>query len=134
MNRIETINKENLWIKENEFMIVPHEEFNNLKIFNMLGLYERLVSLLKELTLIFNTEQIKLKIYNSSHGGYIPLKCSDTFSKINIINQSNDHDENIKNNLKEFNIKNITLNEYNNEYNDISFIENYYTCGDHIYN
>ena len=125
MNRIETINKENLWIKENEFMIVPHEEFNNLKIFNMLGLYERLVSLLKELTLIFNTEQIKLKIYNSSHGGYIPLKCSDTFSKINIINQSNDHDENIKNNLKEFNIKNITLNEYNNEYNDISFIENY---------
>ena len=35
MNRIETVNKENLWIKENEFTIVPHEEFNNLKIFNM---------------------------------------------------------------------------------------------------
>jgi len=126
MNRIESINKENLWIKENEFKIIPHEEFNNLTILNTLGLYERIVSLLKELILIFNIkENYKLRIYNSSHGGYIPLKCSDLFSEINIINQNDEHNENIQKNLKEFNINNIVLNETNNDSADIIFIENY---------
>ena len=128
---IKTVNKESLWVKESEFKVIKHEEFNSLKIFDTLGLYERLVSLIKELTLVFKRNNLKLNIYNSSHGGYIPLKCYESFSNINIINQTSEHDENIIKNLDALNINNINLNSINEKV-DITFIENYHSDSDLI--
>ena len=56
---IKTINKEKFIVFENEFNKIPHDEFNNLILLEHLGLFERLVSLLKELALLDEENQIE---------------------------------------------------------------------------
>ena len=105
------LNGENFKINDKEFLQVYHEVYNNLKIIPELGIYERITSLLSKLSKIF-TYKINLINIGTSHGGYIPIKCSSSFNKIFIFN---DEVENIKYNINQHNIKNIFINTIDEE-------------------
>jgi hypothetical protein len=44
------INKQDFYVNEDEFFKVQHDEFNNLNILDSLGIQERIVSLLTEIS------------------------------------------------------------------------------------
>ena len=55
MNKNITINNEEFYVNNDEFnTIIFSDEFNNLNILENLGLQERIISLLKELSTITN--------------------------------------------------------------------------------
>ena len=93
-----------------EYQNKYHEEFNNLKIIENLGEHDRIVSLLNEISCLFSDKTI---CFNSiSHGGYIPLNCSDKYKKIFIDNKiENSHTINLNENIKYYNVKNIVIKE-----------------------
>jgi hypothetical protein len=123
------VNKQKYVVNDNEFnFIAVRDEICNLKIIDKLGLFERLISLIKELTEI-NKKKFKGIFFNQTHGGYIPLECASCFDKIHILNSDND---NINLNLLIHNIKNVLfINDFQKEqqgqtdYNYIVFSEKF---------
>ena len=109
---IKKINNINYFVNEDEFTIIHHNKYNNLKIFDKLGYFETIISFMNKISCKHN-----LFFYNTTHGGFIPLNCSKHYQ--NIFIQCNDlHFNNINNNCKKLNLDlNITI--YNNfeEYN-----------------
>ena len=100
----------------NEFNKINHNEFNNLNIINSLGKYERLIALIKELSLI--EKDMEVLFYQITDGGFFPIKCSD-FIKVNIINDKDIHTLNFINNInriKDINNDNIIINNSIEEY------------------
>lgn len=85
------INKEKFQVNSNEYNKIYHEEYNNLNILDQLGFHERQISLLNEISMLY--EKVNIKMTNVTHGGFIPIKCSNSFDKIyinnNIIHQNN---------------------------------------------
>lgn len=108
MNKLITINKDEFKVKEKEFKKLPHEEFNNLNIYDSLGLFERIISLINELSLLF-TDKPNIHFINITHGGFIPIKCSKYAKNISIYNDNNDQDKNILTNIYKHSIENINL-------------------------
>ena len=88
-----TVNSEPFNVNENEYLQKYNEEFNNLNILENLGVHERLISLLNEVSSLIKDPSICF--YNITHGGYIPIKCSEKFKKIfaysDIKNTVDDH-------------------------------------------
>jgi hypothetical protein len=91
----------------NEFNKINHNEFNNLNIINNLGKYERLISLIKELSLI--EKDMEVLFYQITDGGFFPIKCSE-FIKVNICNETDIHTLNFKNNINKNNINKDCIN------------------------
>jgi hypothetical protein len=91
------INKELFRLNLNEYTKVYHEEYTNLNILDQLGFHERQISLLKEISKIYK-EKIDIKMNNVTHGGFIPIKCSEYYSNI-YINLNDDHSKNILQNI-----------------------------------
>ena len=88
---------EEYFVEENEFNYVfQHEEFNNLRILESLDIQERIISLLQEISKIDDTN-FNLKCLNISHGGFIPLKLTSYYKKINVIAEQKHYDNLIKN-------------------------------------
>jgi hypothetical protein len=113
------IDKKDYKVEENEFNKIPHNSYNNLLIRDNVGSFERIISLLKELS-------FSLKIRNGlfidqTHGGFIPIQCSAQFENIYVISDNNtNHYNNIKYNINSHNILNISLSSnllLNNEIN-----------------
>jgi hypothetical protein len=111
---IKTINKDNFFVEENEFVNLEHKEFNNLNILSNLGIMERIVSLIKELSEVYE-EKIDLIYINSEriHGGYYPIKLSSKFNKVYVLNKfkSTNNELNLKNNILTFGVNNINIME-----------------------
>ena len=130
MSKLITLNTEEFKVKDNEFSTLHHDEFNNLIILESLGLLERIYSLLNELTLLYHYKP-NILIYNSTHGGYIPIKCSNIFKNIFIYNKEEIHNTNILANIYKYNVKNISiidnsiLNDNNINLQDIVIINDY---------
>jgi len=120
MTKIVTINHENFIVDEDEYKQIPHEEFNNLIILDNLGVQERLTGLLRDLTDIENN--MSLKCINATHGGYIPIKCSPYYKKINITTTES-QEKNIKENVETFKINNINF-DFSETECDVLFINN----------
>ena len=104
------INFEPFVVADNEYSQKYHDEFNNLNILEHLGEHERIISLLNELSNLFVEKTIYF--YDITHGGYIPIKCSDNFDKL-IIENSDNHLLSLKKNIEYYNIKNILLHNLN---------------------
>lgn len=118
IQRTVDINFEPFVVYEKEYSQKYHQEFNNLNILEHLGEHERIISLLNELSYLF--VQKTIYFYNITHGGYIPIKCTDNFDKIIIENKNNtEHLLNLKKNIEYYNIKNIILEKMNIEPNVI---------------
>lgn len=129
---VKSINKENFFVEENEFVNIVHEEFNNLNILNNLGMMERIISFIKELSDVYE-EKIDLIYINSEriHGGYCPIKLSNNFNNVYVLNKfkNTNIELNLKNNMKVFGVNNIkilntTVAELNINNKYIIFVEN----------
>ena len=113
---IVNINDELFQVNENEFTKVEHKEYFNLNLLDRIGILERIVSLINDLSSLSSSNCI---FYGTSHGGYIPIKCSMTYTNITIINCPENHKSNILSNIKDYNISNITLNSNSTDYTDL---------------
>ena len=117
---IKIINNEEFITNSDEFVNLSIKGYENLNILSNLGYYERIISLLKELTKIFEYK-INLLYEGASHGGYVAIKIADKYSNIKLINSSSSH---IENNIKKYNIGNILIDTDSIFYNHIVFFEN----------
>ena len=103
------INGKNYKVNTNEFNKITHNEFNNLLLREKCGLYERIVSLLVELSKrLCITQSLFLK---QTHGGFIPINCSSQFVNIYVTAKDDIHKENINENINLYNIENILFYE-----------------------
>ena len=116
MSKNISIYKENFIVNLEEFNKLNHNEFNNLEILDSLAIIERVISLIKELKLL--DDDLKLLFYNISHGGYIAIKCSESFQKILITNlfDKTNH-SNVISNINYYNKTNIKI--YNKNINKL---------------
>ena len=83
---------------------------------------ERIISLINELSCL---KINNLVIYNTTHGGFIPIQCSQNYQKIFTIETTFSHIENILLNVNKFKINNIITKKYLDEIenmNDSLFI------------
>jgi hypothetical protein len=110
------INKKDYNVTDNEFLKIPHEQYINLIIKDKVGLFERVISLLVELSKTLNIKNIIF--FEQICGGFIPINCASEIENIYIINSNNDNCINIKDNILRHNVKNIVIS------NNI-IIENY---------
>lgn len=118
------INKDTFRVFKSEFKQIPHTEFNNLLILDNISLFERIISLLHELTNIFTTKS-NISFYDITHGGYIPIKCKEKFRDIFIINKIDLHNSNIISNMFTHSVQNISIiNDYSKQDSDIIFTNN----------
>ena len=108
------LNKCKYNIQSNEFNVITHNEYNNLQIREKVGQFDRIVSLLQELSKVKIGNEIQDKdkekkqciFYDVTHGGYIPINCASTFDTIHLINQNQNQKDNITENITLHNIKN----------------------------
>jgi tetratricopeptide (TPR) repeat protein len=102
------INKKNYKVDNNEFIVVPHSEYNNLIIREKVGYYERVSSLLDNLR--FGDDSINLLIQSPTHGGFLPIECSQHFSHVYLLDQDTDQQQksNTNENIASHNISNIS--------------------------
>jgi hypothetical protein len=104
-------------VNDTEFVKIPHDRFSNLVIRDDVGKFERLISLINEL----NCLKIEnLVIYNTTHGGFIPIKCSQNYENIFAIETTNNQVDNIMTNIHNYKINNITLKKYLNHIENIN--------------
>ena len=103
------INKHDYKVNNNEFAKIPHEAFSNLLIRDNVGKLERITSLINEL----NSLKIdNLIIYNPTHGGFIPINCSQNYKNIYLVETNITHVDNILSNINTFKINNIAIKKY----------------------
>ena len=115
------INRKSYKVSKNEFLEHKIEKYCNLKIYPKVGYYERVCSLLNEITTLNIND---LLFINPSHGGFVVIECSAHFKNIYILDCSDENKNNIKENIKTQNIHNIFfLKELNNQF-DLCFSEN----------
>ena len=130
------INNQEYKVNLNEFDIIKNEEYSTLEIISNLGYYERICSLIQELQISIN--MFPTCIFGKpTHGGYIPINCSKTFTNIYLPDDLNTHKSNIEYNISSHNVNNIILGEIpldndNQLDNFILFSENENSCL-HIY-
>ena len=115
-----TINKGLYKIAANEYSKIQHNEYTNLKLYNEIGLHERIIGLIKKCKEVFfnlnnNNQEYHFINFDTTHGGFIPINLSNDFNGIYLFNTSEDNIKNIR--LNKLDIKNIY--EINN-YNEIS--------------
>ena len=98
------VNGKNYQVEYNEFVKIPHDIYHNLSILKDVNVLERFISLFNELNLI-NIENLIL--YNTTHGGFVPINCSAHFKNIYLLETENTHQENIIFNIQNSKINNI---------------------------
>ena len=109
MRNLVEINKEFFQVNQDEFKEIDKiQEYCNLTILESLGDYERISSLIREIS---DELDIKYCVFKRvTHGGYLPIKVSDKYDKVIINNTDEENMININYNLKKFDIKNVLVN------------------------
>ena len=121
---LKTINNKKYKVFPNEFDIIHHNEYNNLKIFKNLDIYERLISFLSEIKNIDKINQ--LICFKTTHGGFIPLECAKIYDSVLLLETDINQEKNIQYNIELYNLQNIYFNNIDKCYNktNIVFCEN----------
>lgn len=114
------IEKKLFRVNIDEYKKIHHNEYNNLNILDQLGFHERQISLLKEISKLYE-KKINIRMNNVTHGGFIPIKCSDYFNNI-YINNDKKHSDNIFHNI----VNHIPNNKNIYYYREIVEIKNLY--------
>ena len=95
------IEKLNYCIQPHEFNKINHTEYSNLKLYNEIGIFERIIGLIKKIKECFD-EEVKFISYDTTHGGFIPINLTTEFTIIYISQYDAQHIINIKNNINNF--------------------------------
>uniref|UniRef100_A0A6C0EQN5 Uncharacterized protein n=1 Tax=viral metagenome TaxID=1070528 RepID=A0A6C0EQN5_9ZZZZ len=99
-------NKKKYIVNNDEFTVIQHKEYTNLKILKKFGLFERLFSLINEIH--FKGLISQCFFINTTHGGILPIECSHFFENIYLLNTKQQHNVNILKNISENISKNIS--------------------------
>lgn len=102
------INNKNYIVNKDEFVKINTEYTERL--LEKVGYFETLYSFINEITNLFKNKNKQLKIYNTTHGGFLPINCSEYYDYITMINTEQKHYNNILENIKFYKIKNILFN------------------------
>jgi hypothetical protein len=97
------LNKKSYQVNSNEFNIIIHNEYNNLIIREKLGFYERITSLLKDLSPLAS----RCLFFSQSHGGYLGCQVAQHYDKVYFLNNKEKHDKNIRTNVANFGLQNV---------------------------
>jgi hypothetical protein len=104
-----TINGYDYRVNNNEFEQEPHKNYTKLLIRKDVGFFERIISLINEISCL----NIKnLIIYNTTNGGYFPINCSKKYDKIFLVETQLNHINNIVENINKYKINNINNVNY----------------------
>jgi hypothetical protein len=104
---IKTIHGENYKLLNEEFKTVDHIRFNHLNIIPELNYFERVVSLLRELSKVLKVDCF---VHMSpTHGGYIPIEMSSYIENIYMYIVDTNQIENIMNNLTDRKLTNVHI-------------------------
>jgi hypothetical protein len=95
-------------VNDDEFAKIPHDRYQNLVIREGVGKFERIISLINEMSHL-NIEN--LIVYNTTHGGFIPINCSPNFQRVIALDTRSDHADNAATNVKNRKIKNVTFDK-----------------------
>jgi hypothetical protein len=106
---IRNIEKLNYYIKNDEFKKINHPEYTNLKLYNDIGIFERIIGLINKMKECFD-EDVKFISYDTTHGGFIPINLTTEFTTIYICQYDAQHIINTKNN-----INNLIFNKNKNK-------------------
>ncbi len=121
------LNKRGYKINTNEFNTIVHNEYNNLVIREKLGHFERVVSLLTDLSQ-FSRQCL---FFSQSHGGFVPISVSCYYDNIYLLKNDEIQLANFKENVAGFNVTNakwsfdstseqpVDLIVYSENYDDI---------------
>lgn len=82
-----TLNGYEYTAKKGEFMIEPHLEYNNLKIYPEVGRLERIIGLLNDL--VETRKDKNLAVYGWAHGGFIPIGCAKVYDNVFVHTDTN---------------------------------------------
>jgi predicted O-methyltransferase YrrM len=108
---------------DGEFNKIEHKSFGNLNILENVGLFERLVSLMVELSSGLSIGIDNLIIYKPTHGGFIPINvsnsCNSKYKNVFLVETATHHSENIKQNMEQFGLQSIYFLEF------IDYLDNY---------
>lgn len=120
-SKLVTLDKKEYMVSLDEYKQLPHSEYNNLNIIDKLGKHERLVSLMNELSCIFNPLNNKSAIcLGLTHGGYIPINITDKYNNVHVYDQNKNQIKYLYNNTENLSIsyRNIYNIKINKELND----------------
>ena len=118
-----SIDRQPFKVNIDEFNVIPHPIYNNLKIHSSLDKMERLVGFIRDIQQSLNIKSCI--IIEPTHGGFIPIKCTPYFEQITILDCSPTHRENIQHNIKEQQIKNILWDIFDTSNDFIMYSEHY---------
>ena len=114
-------------VNDNEFVKINHDRFTNLFIRDDIGKFERVISLINELAVL---KIDNLIIYNTTHGGFIPIKCSQKYQNIFAIETNINQIDNITININNFKISNVTLKKYIDNIDNINISSSVFIISD----
>ena len=109
------LNKEKFVVEIDEYTQLGHHTYNNLKIVDKLGEHERLISFLTEITNIYKFKP-DLMFVNTTHGGYVPIKCASKYFLVYTYANSSATIEFINVNASRYSIDNISINTPRNSH------------------
>ena len=124
-------------INNNEYNKINHQEYTNLRLYNEIGIHERIIGLIQKCIEVYIHEKPNFISFNTTHGGFIQINLSNFFDKIIIVNTKKEQLNNINYNIEKHKINNI-INEVINKNNNIIYSENideqveYYLNNDNI--
>lgn len=103
------LNKETFFVNSDEFTVLSHTHYENLKLYPQLAIFEREVGLIRDI--INNQKDCKFINIGISHGGFVPIQVSKHLEKAFICHNSKDsHHENLlKNTNKLLCIDNLDI-------------------------
>jgi tetratricopeptide (TPR) repeat protein len=97
------LNKQLYQVNSNEFNTIIHNEYNNLRMRDKLGFYERIASLLKDLSPLAS----RCLFFSQSHGGYLGCQVAQHYDKVYFLNNQEKNAENIRTNVAKFGVQNV---------------------------
>jgi tetratricopeptide (TPR) repeat protein len=93
-------------INNNEYKKIEHKNYNNLKLYDELGVHDRIIGFIQKCKKVYSLEPDFIS-YNTRYGGFIPINLTRDFSKICLLDTNSLHRYNIDENIKRQNINNI---------------------------
>ena len=84
------INKKKYKVQSTEFNVIPHREYNNLRLVHGLGVLERISSLVQEIGKELGIQTVAY--VNPTHGGFLPIQSYGHFKKIAYVSESTTED------------------------------------------
>jgi hypothetical protein len=116
------IKNHNYKINNDEYSKIDHESYNNLRLYDKIGLHERIIGLIKKCKEVYSSEPVFIS-FDTKYGGFIPIKISNNFENIYLLDTKDSHEINIRENIKKQHIDNILFQLCNTTTNKIIYSE-----------